>query len=148
MDFFDYYNNINQNFFTSFGNTSQTTAGKKTSTNLFDGFLTPFDEVMMKYLPSSNGFSMGATDRDRPTLMSYLVDQMRAQTDMMMRKIDIARQKADEVSYQIKEKCLSIAFRISDGDNVSDEDLRFLEKNDPELYAHAMLLKKEKEEGK
>jgi len=128
-----------------FDNTAQTPTWKKTSNNYFDGLIMPFDQVMAGFFPSSNNtglFPFSNDNRtgssDRMSMMSLLVDKVRAETEMLKMKIMSVRQKNDEV-YDVKLKCLDIAFRLSSGENVSTEDLRFLEENDRELYVQAML---------
>jgi len=137
MDFYDYFYNVNQSFFSAFGDTSRTN-GKKASTNHFDGFITPFDQIMARHLPFSDGFN--PRTGERITIMSHLVDKMRAESDMLKRKIMSARQNMEGTNneFDTKLRCLDIAFRISGGERVSAEDLSFLKENDPELYYSAM----------
>ena len=142
FDFFDY-----QLQFSPFATTANQPSWKKTSSNPFDGFMTRFDEIMIRHLPHTEDFMMSPTNANRPTIMSYLVDRMRFETDILMRKIESARVKEAEKTVHTKERCLSIAFRIGNGEKVSVEDLLFLAHNDPELYDHALKLKQEKEDA-
>jgi hypothetical protein len=52
---------------------------------------------------------------------------------------DITRQgKAEAESAKIRQKCLQIAMRIINGDEVPKEDHEYLLKHDPKLYAEAL----------
>jgi len=138
MDFFDYHYKADQSFFSAFGGTSQTQAGKKTTTNHFDAFITPFDQLMIQYFPFSD--DIDKRTGERTTIMSHLVDKMQAQTEILKMQIMKARQnmEVNGNTYDVKLKCLDIAFRISGGDKVSIEELNFLKAYDPELYNSAM----------
>jgi len=141
MDFFDFYD-FSQRSLLPFADTARTPSWKKTTTsNHFDGFLTQFDEVLARHFPESNAFKTGGTT-DRNTMMSFLVDKMRIESELLKQKITKARINNDD-SYDVKKRCLTIAFRISAGEDVSPEDLLFLAEKDPELFARAMLDKKE-----
>lgn len=57
------------------------------------------------------------------------------------------KQSEDEGSaYQTYIKCMRIALRIMNGDEVPEEDRKFLMDNEPELYAKAITLRMEKED--
>jgi len=137
MDCYDF----NQLLISPFENAAQTAKWKKSSTNHFDGLTTTFDEMMSRLYPFSDNAKTSTTDRK--TIMSYLVDKVRAESEMLKQQIMNAKQKieAADKPYNVMLRCLDIAFGIRNGEKVSIEDLRFLEENDPELYYGAMLKK-------
>ena len=88
MNYFDYYD-FNQLLVSPFIDTERLPSWKKTTSSHFDGFLTQFDEVMAKYHPSSGEakISMTGSSSDRATMMSFLVDKMRAESELLKRQI-------------------------------------------------------------
>jgi len=150
MNYFDYYD-FNQLLVSPFIETERLPSWKKTTSSHFDGFLTQFDEVMAKYHPSSGETKIGLTgsSSDRATMMSFLVDKIRAEGELLKRQLMGARSRneADNKSFEVQLKALTIALRMRNGDDVSADDLRFLEANDPELFEHAMELIQQKKSG-
>jgi len=139
MDYYDFLLRLDQNFFSAFGGTEKTTGGKKATTNHFDSIITPFNQVMARYFPFAD--ESETRNGERITFMTHLVEKMNAETALLKQQIINAQQSreaADNAIYDVKLKCLDIAFRIRDGGIVSVEDLNFLRENDPELYFSAM----------
>ena len=94
--------------------------------------------MMVKYFPFADDNK--TRSGERITIMSHLVDKMNMQSEMLKRQILSAQQKNEtgEGAFDVKLKCLEIAFSIERGDSVPLEDLLFLKSRDPELYAHAI----------
>ena len=70
-----------------------------------------------------------------------------SQFDLFAQRLEEMRKqtKASAEQYEIQRKCMLIAMRIMQGDNVPHEDIIYLAENAPELYAKAIILRMQKE---
>jgi len=71
------------------------------------------------------------------------LDSMKSFVDIMKQQIKQAQEhgKAEANAMRTRLKCMLIATRIMQGDEVPKEDMRYLAKNDIELYNKAILMK-------
>jgi len=80
--------------------------------------------------------------------MQAKLEEMRNRCRQLREDLKRAGEAGEGMAEAMKEKikCLIIAMRIMSGDNVPDEDHRFLADRDPELYHQAVSLRIEKED--
>lgn len=90
-----------------------------------------------------NGVTLNISDagkqklEEKENFLSFLQDQLDSIKE---------QEKAGEEGWADFGKCLRIASRIAAGDNVPQQDMRFLQEHNPELFMKAMLLRRPKED--
>lgn len=93
-----------------------------------------------------NGVSLNISDTGKQKL-----EEQKNFLEFLQLQLDNVEQqkKASEKSWDAMGKCLTIAMRISSGDNVPTSDIKFLQEHDSELFMQAMamrVLKKDPED--
>jgi hypothetical protein len=70
--------------------------------------------------------------------------------EALSRQMDSAKQAGNAIAgtFDVLRKCLIIASRIRNGDEVPDKDAKYLQENNPELYMQALMLRQQKENAR
>ena len=76
-------------------------------------------------------------------VLDFDVDYMKTQLEQMRESNKASAKEADA-----RVKCMMIAMRFINGDEVPDADLKFLAKNDLELYLKAISLRRQNDDPK
>lgn len=73
-----------------------------------------------------------------------------AQKLQVLEQLQAGNEQAVSASDQLEVKlnCILIALRVMNGDHVPLKDLQYLQKNDPEMYAQAIMLRRKNENPK
>lgn len=85
-----------------------------------------------------SGVSLNISDTGKQKL-----EEQKNFLEFLQQQLDSVEQqkKAGEKSWDAMGKCLTIAMRISSGDNVPASDIQFLQDHNPELFMQAMSLR-------
>ena len=66
----------------------------------------------------------------------------------MLKQLRESSKASPDDPFTIRLKCIEIAIRIRNGDNVPNKDKRFLLENEPEMYSTALLFRRKNDNPK
>ncbi len=102
----------------------------------------------VKFITSPNGEKVMQESRTDDTLSK--LDANKSQLDDLTRQVEVGQEslKAQMNQIEVRRKCMTIAIRIMNGDNVPRQDYKYLAKNDMGLYSTAITCRMQKENPK
>jgi len=136
---------IHQNHLSAYSNTAQAAnsntlnpTGQSDNTNTQDRQ----PDIIVSFSEEAK-----ANTKEAKKTVAQELQEMQAQREALQRQVKNAQKQAEGMAemFEVKRKCLLIAMRIMKGDKVPDKDHRYLAKNEPELYARAIMMKRYKE---